>query len=87
LAGHPQPFGTVRRPAKGPIPLRSIGPLAGVTGVSDFYRRDVAPAARSQVSGLWNVASGLSIHLAELICKVENITGRRIEREYSDACT
>jgi UDP-glucose 4-epimerase len=47
----------------------------------------VESVARSQVSGLWNVASGLSVRLAELICKVENITGRRIELEYSDACT
>ena len=46
----------------------------------------VESVALSEVSGLWNVASGSSLRLAELICKVENITGRKIERAYSDPC-
>jgi hypothetical protein len=34
-----------RVPAIGPIPLRSIGPMAGIVGVLSFYRQKVALAA------------------------------------------
>ena len=33
-----------RVPAIGPIPLRSIGPMAGIVGVLSFYRQEVALA-------------------------------------------
>lgn len=67
LAGHPQPSRTGRRPAKGPIPLRSIGPLAGVTGVSDFYRRDVAPADLAATNGV--------VHVIDRVVVPESLDG------------
>lgn len=83
--------GVIPALARAALERKSINLWGGDGMMKDFLHVSdlcsaVEAVALGQETGLWNVASGSSVRLADLIRKVENLTGRSIEREYSPPC-